>query len=235
MSDPIKFEITHTPEFGFLKVQLAQGQQIFAEPSAMASMDTSVELKAGFKGGLKATLARGLGGESLIINTFTAKSGPGEVTFAPGSVGDLRHYRLQKGVGLLIQRNGWLANGPGVEVTGKWQGFKGFFSGEGLVLLKATGEGDLFFNTYGAIIEIDVRDGYYVDTSYVVAFEDTLQYQITTIPGLSAGKKLKSFFLGGEGLVCRFSGQGKLWIQTRSVGPFLRWAYPFRPKKKSSD
>ena len=52
-------------------------------------------------------------------------------------------------------------------------GMKGFFSGEGLFLLKAQGQGDIFFNTYGAAIEVDVSGNYVVDTDYVVAFEDT--------------------------------------------------------------
>ncbi len=107
---------------------------------------------------------------------------------------------------------------------------KGFFSGEGLVLLKASGTGDIFFNSYGAILEVDVTDQYYVDTGYVVAFESTLDYRVTTLPGLRAGGAgMKSFFFGGEGLVCQFSGQGKLWIQTRQVPSLLSWVNRFRP------
>lgn len=229
----VQFEISHRPDYSFLKVRLREGEQLFAEPSAMATMEPTVELKAGFKGGMMKSLARAFGGESLIINTFTAKRGAGEVTFAPGPMGDLQHYAM-RGVGLLLQRGAYVAHGPGVDVSAKWQGMKGFFSGEGLVLLRATGQGDLFFNTFGGLVEIDVTDEYYVDTGYVAAFEDTLQYKITTLPGLQAKAKLKTFFLGGEGLVCRFSGQGKLWIQTRCPYPFLNWLQRYRPVKKSN-
>ncbi len=231
MGDPMDFSISGRPDYALLTVRLRQGQQVFAEPAAMASMDPCIQLKAGFKGGLLKSLGRAFGGESMIVNTFTAKS-DGEVTFAPGPMGDLAHYRLQ-GNSIMLQRGGYVANGPGVDVTGKWAGFKGFFSGEGLVLLKASGEGDLFFSTYGSIIEVDVRDAYYVDTGYVVAFEDTLNYQVTTLPGLRIGGKIKTFIFGGEGLVCRFSGTGKLWLQTRAVNPFLTWVWPFRPTKKN--
>jgi len=127
-----------------------------------------------------------------------------------------------------------MAHSEGVEVTGKWQGARGFFSGEGLILLKASGHGDIFFNSYGAIMEIDVKSDFIVDTGYIVAFEDTLEYRVTVLPGLRAGSKIKSFLFGGEGLVCRFSGQGKVWIQTRYVHPFLYWINPFRPKKKKN-
>lgn len=231
--EPLEHEITHRPDFALLQVRLRQGQQVFAEPSAMATMEPGIELKAGLRGGLKASLGRAFGGESFVVNTFTARGAGGEVTLAPGTAGDVRHYRLN-GQRLLLQRGAYVANGPGVDITASWQGAKGFFSGEGLVLLQASGEGDLFFSSYGAILELDVRDGYVVDTGYIVAFEDTLQYQVSVLPGLGVRSKVKSFLFGGEGLVCRFSGRGKLWIQTRTVNPFLSWVYPFRPRKKNS-
>jgi len=217
-----------------LTVQLQPGQTICAEPSAMASMDPNIRLKSGLKGGVLRSIGRAFGGESLVINTFSTDQQPGEVVFAPGPMGDMQHYRLE-GNRLMLQRGAFVAHGEGVEIDGKWQGFKGFFSGEGMVLLQARGTGDVFFNTYGGILEIDVREGYYVDTSYIVAFEDTLDYQVTTLPGLSLGSRVKSFFCGGEGLVCRFAGQGRLWIQTRTLPPFVNFVHPFRPVKKQND
>lgn len=224
------YEISQRPDFSLVTIKLQPGQKVFAEPSAMAAMTPSVHLKAGFKGGLGKTLGRALGGESLIINTFTAEDGPGEVTFAAGSPGDAAYYQLN-GNTLYLQRGAFMLHSEGVDLTGKWQGAKGFFSGEGLVLLKASGYGDLFFNSYGAILQVDVTDHYIVDTGYIVAFEDTLQYRVTILPGLRAGGKLKTLFFGGEGLVCQFSGQGKVWIQTRHVPSFLSWVNPFRPTK----
>jgi uncharacterized protein (TIGR00266 family) len=229
----LQFDIHHQPDFAILSVKLQQGQKLLAEPSAMATMEPSLELKAGLRGGLGKSLGRMLGGESLIVNTFTAQSGPGELMLAPGAPGDVLHYRLA-GNSLMLQRGSFLAHSEGVELTGKWQGARGFFSGEGLVLLKAQGNGDLFFNSYGAILELDVNEGFVVDTGYVVAFEDTLQYRVTVLPGLRSGAKLKSLLFGGEGLVCQFSGRGKVWIQTRTIEPFLRWAHPYRPVTKRS-
>ncbi|MEE2959734.1 MAG: TIGR00266 family protein [Myxococcota bacterium] len=232
MDTEYNFNIELRPDYSLLRVKLREGQKIFAEPSAMATMDTCIKLKAGFKGGVMSTLKRGLGGESLIINTFTADQ-EGEVTFAPGPMGDLNHYAVN-GTNLLLQSGAFVAHGEGLEVTGKFDGVKGFFSGQGIFLLQASGTGDIFFNTYGAMIEIDVNDGFIVDTGYVVAFESTLDYQITTVPGLSIGSKVKTFLFGGEGLVCKFNGQGKVWIQTRTINPFLRWVHPYRRVQNSS-
>ena len=226
------FEISHRPDFAFLTVKLATGQQIQAEPSAMASMDSTIKLKSALKGGLLKSVGRAFGGESMIMNTFTAEEA-GEVTFAPGPMGDCMHYPVSAAGGIMLQRGAYVASSPGVEVNGKWAGFKGFFS-EGMVLLKATGEGDLFFNTYGAIVEVDVSDNYYVDNNYVVAFEDTLDYRITALPGLKTGSRIKSFLFGGEGLVCEFQGQGKIWIQTRTVAQFVNWIHPYRPQSNNN-
>ena len=227
----IEFDILEQPEFAMLRVQLAQGQRFFAEPGAMAAMDATISLNAGFKSGVLGSVARAFAGESMIVNTYTAERGRGEVMFAPGAAGDVLHYPLAGGR-LLLQRGAYLANSEGVEVTAKWEGARGFFSGQGLVLLAASGQGDVFFNAYGAVLAIDVAEDFIVDTGYVVAFEDTLNYQVTVLPGLGLGGRAKSFFFGGEGLVVRFSGRGKVWVQTRAVNPLLSWVYPYRTVKK---
>ena len=76
------------------------------------------------------------------------------------------------------------------------------------------------------MIEIPVDGNYVVDTSHVVAFTGGLQYNVESVGGL------KSLFLSGEGLVCRFAGQ-KVWIQTRHPMAFANWTYPFRPEKNN--
>jgi uncharacterized protein (TIGR00266 family) len=199
----------------------------------MASMSPSLVMKAGLKGGLTKALGRVFAGESMIVNTFTAETQPGEVVFAPGSPGDLMHYRLDNN-SLYLQRGAFLAHSEGIEMSAKWGGAKGFFSGNGLVLLKAQGTGDLFFNAFGAILEIDVKDQYVVDTGYIVAFEDTLQYEVVTLRGSRPSQTIKNFLFGGEGLVCKFAGQGKVWIQTRHILPLLSWIYPFRPEQSKN-
>jgi len=111
-------------------------------------------------------------------------------------------------------------------VETKWQGLtKGFFSGESLFLIRCQGKGDLWFSSYGGIINIDVDGDYVVDTGNIVAFTDGLEYEITKVGGY------KSLFFSGEGFVCRFSGKGKVWIQTRKVNAFTSWLFPFRPVK----
>lgn len=227
----VNFEILQRPDFAILRLELAARQQLFAEPRAMVSMDPTIHLKAGLQGGVLGSVGRVFAGESLIMNTYTASRDGSELMLAPGPAGDIVHYPMRGGR-LLVQRGAYLANTEGVAVSSKWEGARGFFSGQGLILLQASGTGDLFFNAYGAVLELDVTDEYMVDTGYVVAFEDTLKYQVTTLPGLGVGSRAKSFFFGGEGLVVRFSGQGRIWVQTRTINPFLSWVHPFRPERK---
>ncbi|MFZ6720151.1 TIGR00266 family protein [Undibacterium sp. Ji49W] len=218
----LKFKIDGSPDFGFLTVDIPAGKTLKVEASAMATMDTNLVMKTKMKGGI----SRMLSGENLFLNEFTAENGPGEIGIAPATPGDLIH-RYLRGETLYLQSGAFVASTPGINIETKWQGFtKGFFSGESLFLIRASGEGDLWLNSYGAIIEIDVKDGYVVDTGNIVAFTDGLEYSISKVGGY------KSLFFSGEGFVCRFKGEGKLWIQTRSVGAFANWARHYRPAKE---
>lgn len=222
--DGLHFDIDGSPDFSFLTVKIPAQKTIKVEASAMATMDTNLVMKTKIKGGF----SRLLSGESIFMNEFTADAGPGEIGIAPATPGDLVH-RYLRGDTLYLQNSAFVACTPGVNIETKWQGLtKGFFSGESLFLIRATGEGDLWFNSYGAIIEIDVKDGYVVDTGNIVAFTDGLEYSISKVGGY------KSLFFSGEGFVCRFKGEGKLWIQTRNVGAFTGWAQVYRPVKSSS-
>lgn len=238
MSNLLVSRIDERPDFPLLRVALEPGQKVFAEPGAMVTMTSGVKLSAGLRGGIGATIGRAFGGESLIMSTYAATES-GEVTFAPPSLGDIQHLRLDGSGTVLVQRGAFLAHGEGVEVSASWQGARGFFSGQGLVMLKASGRGDLFFNSFGALIPLDVAaDGLIVDTGFIVAFEDTVDYQIRSLPTARAGlfSKLKTFFMGGEAIVCEFSGRGRVWIQARQLGSYLSWVHPYRPvKQRSSD
>ncbi len=217
------YTIEGRPDFAFLTVQLPANQTLKVEASAMATMDSNLEMKTKMRGGL----SRLLTGESLFVNEFTAANTPGSIGIAPGAPGDLEHVYLD-GDTIFLQSSGYVASGMGVTLDSKWQGLKGFFTGEGLFLIKCSGKGDLWFNTFGAMFCVNVSGSYVVDTGHIVAFTDGLQYEVGRIGGY------KSLFFSGEGLVCRFHGQGKVWVQTRKLGAFANWVWPFRPVERSN-
>ena len=217
----LTYRIESQPDYAFLSVEIPQGETLRVEAGAMATMDPSLKMKTKMRGGLK----RMLTGESLFINEFSAPKRTAEIGIAPGCPGDISHVYLNNET-IFLQSSAFVASTKDIAAETKWQGMtKGFFSGESFFLIRCSGTGDLWFNTFGAMLEIDVTDGYVVDTGYIVGFTDGLEYRIEKVGGL------KSFFLSGEGLVCRFSGSGKIWIQTRQPSPFVGWADFFRPIK----
>lgn len=223
MSTPFEYKITGRPDFGFLKVEIPAEQTLKVEASSMAAMDTNIRMKTKMRGGL----GRVLTGESLFINEFTAEGGPGRIEIAPGPAGDLDYVRLSSdGGAIFLQNSAYVASAMDVNIETKWQGFiKGFFSGENLFLIRCSGDGDLWFNTYGAMIEREIDGEYVVDTGHIVAFTEGLEYNVSRVGGY------KSLFFSGEGFVCRFRGKGKLWMQTRKVPSFAGWVHPFRRRK----
>lgn len=234
MKNEIDYTIEHSPSYASLRLDLKANETVFVESGAMAAMDSCIKMKSKVQGGLMKGIGRMLGGESLFISEFTAQGKPGQLFVSPGVPGDIQHYYLNgNGNNLMVQSSGFVASSPTVTIDTKFQGFKGFFSGESLFLIKATGKGDFWFSSYGAIVEIPIDGDYVVDTGYIVAFEDTLNYNVEMMGGLSF-KSLKTGILGGEGLVCRFQGQGRLWVQSRNLFPLLNFLNPFRPVKSNN-
>jgi len=223
MVEKYNFNIVGGPDYSMLNVDIPSNNTLLVEAAAMATMDTNIKMKAKAKGGFK----RLLGGESFIINEFTAENGAGEINISPNLPGDIAHFRLDSADEIadeiFLQSSCFLASSTTVKTDAKWGGIKGFFSGMGLLLLKCTGDGDLWFNSYGGIIEMEVANSkYVVDTAHVVAFTSGLDYRVKSVG------KMKSLFFSGEGLVCEFDGTGKIWVQSRKVMPLVNWADPFR-------
>lgn len=151
---------------------------------------------------------------------------PGEVTFAPRLPGDILLYEMQ-GQDLIVQQSAYLASPTNVEIETKWGGFKGFFGQRNLFWIKAFGTGPLALNAFGAIKEIEVDGAFTVDTGHIVAFEPTLQFSIKRV-----GSWFSTFF-SSEGLVCRFQGKGKLFIQTRNASEFGSLVGPKLPPRRN--
>ncbi len=233
-TDEYQFLVQHSPTYAQLEVKLSPGRSILVEASAMAAMDPSVTMKSKLKGGLLKGLGRALAGESLFINEFSAGRERGTLYIAPPMPGDVCHYSLDGSGGLIVQSGGFVACSPTVELDMKFQGLRGFFSGEGLFMLRASGQGDLWFSSYGGILEVPITGEYIIDTSYIVAFEDSLDYNVEVISGLSF-RGLMTSLVGGEGLVCRLRGEGRAWIQSRQLFNLLNFLYPFRPVKSNSN
>ena len=228
----MRHQILHNPDFGVIQIQFDQaGEQLVSESGAMVARDTAIDMKTNLQGGIGGALKRKLlGGESLFQNTFTATAPGQSLWIAPAPEGAIECITMQPGMELFLQSGAYLASTPGITLDTKWQGAKGFFSG-GLFLLRAYGQGYLWFSAYGGLHAVDIGQsyaGYICDNTHMVAFTQGLQYNVTKLGGL------KSLFLSGEGLVCQFQGQGRLWMQTRNPGSLAAFLHPFRPVQSRS-
>ena len=174
-------------------------------------------------------LRRSLGGESFFVNDFSSAQG-GVVGVAAVLPGDMTVVPLDGSAALMVQSGSWTASDPGIDVDSTWGGGKSFFSGEGLLLLRCTGAGDLLMSSYGAIRRHDLAPGetMTLDTGHVVAFDESVRYGVRKAGGW------KSSILGGEGLVTDFTGPGRVWFQTRNVSDFVQWMISKMPAQRSS-
>ncbi len=216
----MEFEIAGNPDYGELIVELAPGESVLSESGAMNNMSSTINMNVKLLGGVFSGIIRKfLGGESFFLGQYTAESA-GHVAFSPRIPGTVLHRKMQ-GETWNLTAGSFLACTPEVDIKTVFGGLKAFFSGEGAFVLKCSGQGDLFYNAYGGVIEKQVQGSFTVDTGHVVAWEPSLDYCIRGMGGL------KQTLFSGEGLVMNFTGTGKLLVQTRHLGGMVHWLRPF--------
>lgn len=221
------FKIEHAPVFTSLTVQLQAGESFKGEAGAMVSMSPSIEIQSKKQGkGLGGMLKAAVGGEGLFATQFTASGGAGEVVLAPPAPGDIIAFDMI-GNTILAQSGAYLAGSDGLELSTQGS-FKAMVSGEGLFLQKISGHGKVFLNSYGAVFVKELAPGehYILDTGHLVAYEDSAGYTLR-----KAAKGLFSTLASGEGLVCDFTGPGKVWVQTRNLKGFAGLIARLMPKQ----
>ncbi len=163
-------------------------------------------------GCVKRLLAR----ENFFFSTYTTSDGrPGEVGLAPTHQGELMVIDVEPATQWLCAGGSYLGSTAGLNVNTQFQGMKGFVTGESLVFLEVSGSGQLLVNAFGRLVESEVDQSVTVDTGHLVAFESTLRYEIT-----KAGKSWIQSWLAGEGVVMKFTGQGRIITQSHNPRGF---------------
>jgi uncharacterized protein (TIGR00266 family) len=219
----MKYEIKYKPSYSMLVVTLEPNEIITAESGAMTYMDPKIDVKT--KKREKSLLGsiglKLLGRQSFWVNDYTATQSNGEVAFVSAPVGDIETLEIRPNQGYIIQKSAYIASTQNVDLDVQWQGFtKGLF-GQGLFMIKVTGDGTLFINTFGAIDKhtLNLGQTLIVDNFHLVAFSDTCDYKVKKFGGL------KETLLGGEGLVTEIKGPGDVLIQTKNLREFVEWLW----------
>lgn len=211
-------EILGNPDFGHVRLLLDSGESVLVESGAMSTMDDQIDVNIQMLGGLLPALGRKLfTGESLLVGRYQAKAAGQRLSFAPSIPGQVLHKKMEAQRFILCPGS-FMACTEGVRLATIFGGIKAIFSGEGMFFIEVTGTGDLWYNAYGAIVEKELNGGeLIVDTGHVVAWEPSLSW------GIQGMGNLMSTIFSGEGLVIKFSGSGKVWLQSRSIGGLTGW------------
>jgi uncharacterized protein (TIGR00266 family) len=203
-------------------VKLRPGETLRAESGAMLFMTKGVEMATNLgQGGASSVFSRMMTGQNVFLTDFTYKSeddtednGEGLVglgTDFPSKIIRLSLEDYHDG-SIIAQRGAYLASNPSVDIqmefTKKFSA--GFFGGQGFILQRLSGQGDVLVKAGGTLVEKELEEGEVlrVASGSIVAFESSVEYDIQMMPGVT------NVMFGGEGLfVTTLTGPGKIWLQ----------------------
>lgn len=232
IADDIDFEIKGQ-ELQFVEIELDPGESAVAEAGAMVWKDAAVGMTTvfgdgsgdsggGFMGKLLGAGKRLVTGESLFTTVFTHNGGgKARVAFASPTPGAILPIKLDSVGGTLIcQKDSFLAAARGVSIGIEFQRriMTGLFGGEGFIMQRLDGDGWVFVQMGGTVVERTLAPGeqLHVDTGCLAAYTPSVDFDLVGAGGV------KSMLFGGEGaFFARLTGPGKVWIQSL---PFSRLA-----------
>ena len=205
--------------------QLEAGEAMINEGGSMAWMSPNMLMETGSNGGAKKALGRMFAGEALFQNRYTAQGGKGLIAFASSFPGSIRAFEISPGNEIICQKGVFLAAEEGVQLSvhlNKKLG-AGFFGGEGFIMQRISGNGIMFGEFDGHVVEYELKAGQQiiVDTGHLAAMSASCNMEIQKVPGM------KNMLLGGEGLFNTvITGPGHVWLQTM---PLVNVANVLRP------
>lgn len=215
-NDDIEYEIKGA-ELQFVEIALDPGESAIAEAGAMVWKDVCVDMITGFGNGDgpdSGVLGKLLGagrrivtGENLFVTVFTnTGAGKARVAFAAPAPGNILPFNLADYGGMLVcQKDSFLAAAKGVSIL------PAPFGDEGFPMQKLEGDGWVFVQMGGAVIERELAQGehLHVGTGCVAAFEPSVDFNRIGSGGI------KSRLLSDDGpALARLSGPGKIWLQS---------------------
>lgn len=223
--------------YQLLRVELGRGETFNIERGGLMYYDS-----IGIKGTLNSK-SKGLGGvigaigrkittgESLFLTEVTGQRDGSLAVIAPPIMGNIHELDCGQRQ-FYLNTSAYLGSEPTVHYDVKTQSLgKALFGGTGgFFIAKTSGKGKLYINTFGDLVVLNVEDYYelHVDNEHVVAWEDTVDYSIGVASGVFG-------FTSGEGLVNRFSGRGKVLLQSRNIENLAKVLVPHLPKSESNN
>ena len=220
-----------------LEFTLDSNESIISEAGELSWMSGSIQLtthtQLGGGGGLLGALKRVAGGSTLFMTEYRAVGAAGELAFATKLPGHIVPVEVGAGREYLIHRHGFLCATPKVQIgVGFQQSLgAGIFGGDGFRLQHLSGEGTAWIELSGELVTKELRAGetLRVHPGHVGAFQSSVSFQITTIPGI------KNKIFGGDGIfLAALTGPGKVWLQTLPVSKLAHALVEYMPRGTES-
>ena len=212
-------------------MQLEEGESIITEAGGMSWMSPNMEMKT-VGGGIGKMFGRALSGDTMFQNIYTAEGGPGMIACASTFPGSIKEFEITPDSPMIFQKSSFLCSEETVEFSTYFQKKfgAGLFGGEGFILQKMSGEGLVFAEFNGHILEYELEDGeeLIVETGNLAAMTASCDMDIITVKGL------KNKFFGGEGFFnTKITGPGRVWVQSMSPQEMALALAKFLPSSNS--
>lgn len=192
------------------------GQILKTERGAMTWMSPNMKMSTNAKGGAGGILGRVVTGESIFLNEYKPEGGPGMIAFASSFPGSILPIHVTPGNDIIVQKKGFLAmeNPLRLSVAFQKKLGAGFFGGEGFIMQRVSGEGMVFLEIDGALVEYELQAGQslVVNTGYIAAYTGNCTMDIQTVKGVG------NVLFGGEGLFNTvITGPGHVYLQSMPI------------------
>lgn len=207
---------------------LEANEKMITERGSMAWMSPNMKMETSSNGGFGKMFGRAFAGEALFQNIYTALGGQGVIAFASSFPGSIRAFEITPGNEIILQKSAFLAAETGVNLSVHFQKKvgAGLFGGEGFIMQKVSGNGIVFTEFDGHVIEYELQPGQQIviDTGHLAAMTATCQMDIQSVPGI------KNALFGGEGLFNTvITGPGHIWLQTMPISNVAGAIRPYIP------
>ena len=223
IASPINFDTNSKiegEESQIVIVDIAPNEVLRGESGNMIYMTDGIEMSTSL-GNTGSAFAKFMTGQNLFYSDFTYNGeGKGQVALGadfPSKIIRLADIERQP---LVAQKGALLCYNHTVKISMEMvKNFTtGFFGGEGFVLMKLTGTGDVFLKGGGMIIKQTLKedDEIRISSGSLIAFTHGMDYDVSMMKGI------KNIMFGGEGLfVTTLKGPGVVWIQSMSQDRFV--------------
>lgn len=192
---------------------LEDGEKMVTERGAMSWMSPNMRMESGARGGIGKAFGRMFSGDSIFQNVYTAEHGNGMIAFASSFPGSIKAFEVGPGQEYILQKSAFLASEAGVELSIHFQKkvASGLFGGEGFIMQRVSGQGIVFAEFDGHVVEYELR----ADQQIVIIPDTWLQCRLPAESRFRPSLALKIWYLEEKACLTR-------WLRDRDMSGFRR-------------